>query len=187
MTEKERKRFRNLSLVQNIVICLMYVFLLLSFAVSRAAVEGLFDTIDAQRQGEIDDVVGWGIIMEGIGGVLGGFVVILLGFILIVFTVCLILMWLMFWKANRRISPFSKRRPWGIADQIFKILAGAFWLRGSGEGLAGLFSVESADTVNITATVLSVCISLFYLITGIYLLLMVYRRKEEVAEETEIW
>lgn len=185
MTEKERKRFRNLSLAQNIVICLMYVFLLLSFAVSWAAVEGLFDTIDVRRQGEIDDVVGWGIIMEGIGGVLGGFMVILLGFILIVFTVCLILMWLMFWKASRRTRPFSKRRPWGIADQICKILAGAFWLRGSGKGLAGLFSVESADVMNITATVLSVGLSLFFLITGIYLLLMVCRRKEEIAEETE--
>lgn len=185
MTEKERKRFRNLSLTQNIVICLMYVFLLLSFAVSWAAVEGLFDTINAQRQGEIDDVVGWGIIMEGIGGLLGGFIVILLGFILIVFTVCLILMWLLFWMANRQTRPFSKRRPWGIADQIFKILAGIFWLRGAGEGLAGLFSMESVDVVNITATALSLSISLFFLITGIYLLIMICGRKKETAEETE--
>lgn len=179
MTEKETKRFRNFSLAQNIVICLMYVFLLLSFAVSWAAVEGLFDKIDAQRQGEIDDVVGWGIIMEGIGGVLGGFIVILLGFILIVFTVFLILMWLMFWKAHRQTRPFSKRRPWGIADQICKILAGVFGLRGAGQGLAELFSVESADAVNIIATALSVSISLFFLITGIYLLLMLCRKREE--------
>ena len=185
MTEKERKHFRNLSLAQNIVICQMYVFLLLGFAVSWAAVEGLFDTIDAQRQGEIDDVVGWGIIMEGIGGVLGGVIVVLLGFILIVFTVFLILMWLLFWKANRRTRPFSGRKPWGIADQILKILAGIFSLRVAWEGLAELFSMEQADSVNITTAVLSMSVSLFILITGIYLLLMICRRKEEISEETK--
>lgn len=182
MTEKERKRFRNLSLTQNIVICLIYVFLLLGYGLFRAAVEGLFDTINTQRQGEIDDVVGWGILIEGMGGVLGGLVVVLLGFILIVFTVWLIIMWLMFWKANRRARPFSRRKPWGIADQICKILAGAFWLRGTGQGLASLFHAE-ADAVNITATVLSVCISLFFLITGIYLLVMLCRKRQGDSEE----
>ncbi len=44
MKEKERKRFRNLSLAQNIVICLIYAFMLLSFVMLWAAVEGLFDT-----------------------------------------------------------------------------------------------------------------------------------------------
>lgn len=181
MTEKERKRFRNLSLTQNIVICLIYVFLLLSFVLLWAAVEGLFDTINTQRQGEIDDVVGWGILVEGMGGLLGGFVVVLLGFILIIFTVWLIIMWLMFWKANRRARLFSKRKPWGIADQICKILAGAFWLRGTGRELGALFHAE-ANAVKITATALSVCISLFFLITGIYLLVMLCRKREESAE-----
>lgn len=185
MTEKERRRFRNISLAQNIVICLMYVFVLLVFALSRAAVTGLFDTIDTQRQGEIDDVVGWGIIMEGFAGVLGGFMVILLGFILIVFTVWLILMWLMFWKANRQVRPFSRRKPWGIADQICKILAGAFGLRSAGEGVAALFQVESAEAGNIIPAALSMGISLFFLITGIYLLVLLCRKREEISEGTE--
>lgn len=124
MKEKERKRFRSLSLAQNILLCLVYAFMLLSYAVLWAEVEGLFETIHVQRQGEIDDVTGWGIIVEGFGGVLGGFAIIVLGFLLLVFTVWQILMWFMFWKANRRTRPYSRRKPWGIADQIFKILAG---------------------------------------------------------------
>lgn len=182
MKEKERKRFRNLSLAQNIVICLIYAFMLLSFVMLWAAVEGLFDTIGIQRQGEIDDVVGWGIIVEGFGGVLGGFAVIVLGFLLIVFSVWQILLWLMFWKANRQTRPFSKRKPWGIADQIFKILAAIFGLRVAGEGVAELFYVEPVEAADVIGTALAAGVFLFFLITGIYLLIMLCRKREEIAE-----
>lgn len=180
MKEKERKRFRNLSLIQNILICLMYAFMLLSFVVLRAAVEGTFETIRVQRRGEIDDVVGWGIILEGFGGMLGGFAVILLGFILIVFTVWQVLLWLMFWKATRHTRPFSKRRPWGIADQIFKILAGVFGLRVAGEGLAELIYAEQAEAADAAVAVLSAGASLFFLITGIYLLIVLCRKRDMI-------
>lgn len=183
MTEKERKRFRNLSLAQNILICLEYVFMLLGFVMLQAAVEGLFDTIDAQRQGEIDDVVGWGIIVEGFGGMLGGFAVVVLGALLLAFTVWQLLMWLMFWKANRRTRPFSKRKPWGIADQIFKILAGGFGLRIAGEGLGELFYVETAKAADVVSVGLQTGVALFFLITGIYLLIMLCRKKGEPAQE----
>lgn len=184
MTEKERKRFRNLSLIQNIIICLTYTFMLLSFLMLQAAVEGLFDTIDTQRQGEIDDVVGWGILIEGFGGVLGGFAVIVLGFFLLVFTVWQILMWLMFWKANRRTRPFSRRKPWGIADQVFKILGGGFILRAAGEGLAELFYVETAKAADVIGVSIQAGVSLFFLITGIYLLILLCRKRESPVQET---
>lgn len=183
MKEKERKRFRSLSLAQNILLCLVYAFMLLSYAVLWAEVEGLFETIHVQRQGEIDDVTGWGIIVEGFGGVLGGFAIIVLGFLLLVFTVWQILMWFMFWKANRRTRPFSRRKPWGIADQIFKILAGVFGLRVAGEGLAELFYAEPAKAADIGSMILLAGISLFFLITGIYLLIMLCRRREEASED----
>lgn len=184
MREEERKRFRNLSLAQNIVICLVYAYMLLSFAVLWAAVEGLFTAINTQRQGEIDDVVGWGILAEGFGGVLGGFAVMVLGFVLLVFTVWQILMWLMFWKANRRTRPFSRRRPWGIADQILKILMGVFGLRAAGKGLAELFYVEPSGAADMAGTVLLGGVSLFFLVTGIYLLIAFCRKREETVEGT---
>lgn len=186
MKEKERKRFRSISLAQNIVICLVYAYMLVSFVVLWAAVEGLFDTINTQRQGEIDDVVGWGIIMEGFGGVLGGFAAVVLGFLLLVFTVWQIILWLMFWKANRRTRPFSKRKPWGIADQILKILAAVFGLRVAGEGVAELFYVEPVEAAEIVGTVLAAGIFLFFLITGVYLLIMLCRKRGEAAEGAEI-
>lgn len=185
MREKERKRMRNLSLAQNILICLVYAFLLLGFVVLWAAVEGLFGTINTQRQGEIDDVAGWGIIIEGLGGILGGFAAVVLGFLLLVFTVWQIVMWLMFWKANRRTRPFSRRRPWGIADQILKILAGVFGLRSAGEGLAELFCMETAEAADIIGTVLLAGASLFFLVTGIYLMIMLCRKREEISEGAE--
>ena len=185
MKEKDRKRFRNLSLAQNIVICLIYSYMLVGFVVLWAAVKGLFSTINTQRKGEIDDVVGWGIIMEGFGGVLGGFAVIVLGFLLLVFTVWQIILWLMFWKANRRTRLFSKRKPWGIADQFFKILVAIFGLRAAGEGLAELFNSEAAEAGDIIGTVLAVGVFLFFLITGVYLLIMLCRKREEIAEGEE--
>lgn len=186
MKEKERKRLRNLSLAQNILICLVYAFLLLCFLVLWAGVAGLFSAVSTQRQGEIDDVAGWGIIFESFAGVLGGFAVIVLGFVLLVFTVWQILMWLMFWKANRRTRPFSRRKPWGIADQIFKILAGAFGMRTAGEGLAELFCGERAGTADMTGVVLFAGASLFFLVTGIYLMVMFCRKREEISEDTAV-
>ncbi len=185
MKEKERKRLRNLALAQNILICLFYAFLLLGFLVLRAAVAGLFGDINAYRQGEIDDVVGWGIIFEMFGGMVGGLAVIFLGFLLLVFTVWQILMWLIFWKANCRTRTFSRRKPWGIADQIFKVIAGAFGLRIAGEGLTGLFYAQTAEAAEIIGTVLLAGASLFYVVTGIYLLIMFCRKREEISEGTE--
>lgn len=179
MTEKERKRFRNLSLAQNILICLMYAFLLLCFAALWAAVEGVFQRIDIQRQGEIDDVVGWGILLEGFGGALGGFAVVILGFLLLLFTAWQGLLWLMFWKANRRTRPFSRRKPWGIADQILKIPAGIWGLRVAVEGLWELFSAESASGLpDVVGAVLMAGTALFFLITAIYLLILLCRKRE---------
>lgn len=179
MTEKERRRFRNLSLAQNILICLMYLFMLFCFAALWAAVEGVFQRIDIQRQGEIDDVVGWGILLEGFGGALGGFAVVILGFLLLVFTVWQGLLWLIFWKANRRTRPFSRRKPWGIADQILKILAGIWGLRVAVEGLSELFLAESeADAADAAGAALTAGVSLFFLITAVYLLILLCRKRE---------
>lgn len=184
MTEKEGKLFRNLSLVQNIMICLNYVLMLLGFVVLQAALEGVFDDIAARRQGEIDDVVGWGIIWESFGGFIGGLALIVMGFVLFVFTVWQILMWLMFWKANRRTRPVSKRKPWGIADQICKILWGVFGLRIAGEGVAELFYVETVKAADVIGAGMQTGVSLFFLITGIYLLILLCRKREAPIQET---
>lgn len=168
--KKNIKLFRNLSLVQNVILSLIYIFMLLIFIVLWAGVEGLFDTIEAQRQGEIDDVLGWAILFEGASGFLGAFALVILGCILIVATIYMIVMWLMFWKANRQTRPFCRRRPWGIADQICKVLLGVLWLQGSAKDFFELVVTEPVEGKAIPATAFQVCVPLFLCISGFSLL-----------------
>lgn len=175
MTEKERKRFRNISLVQNISICLVYTFLLLGFVMVWATAEELFDAYTYITPSE-----GERIILQIFAAI-----AMFLSVLLLVFTIWQVVMWLMFWKATRRTRPFSKRRPWGITDQILKILAGLFGLWVTWEGLTEFFYMKPERTVDIVCVALLGSVSLFILITGIYLLLMLCRRRKELAEETK--
>lgn len=176
------KLFRNLSLVQNIIISLNYIFMLFIFIVLWASVEGLFDTIEAQRQGEIDDVLGWAILFEGASGFLGAFALVILGCILIVATIYMIVMWLMFWKANRQTRPFCRRRPWGIADQICKALLGALWLQGTTKDFFELVVTDPAGGKAIPAAAFQVCIALFLCISGIFLFVRLCAAREKPPE-----
>lgn len=53
--EKEWKWIRNISLIQNIMVSLFYVGLIVTYLLFDAVVKGLFEHIDVQRRGEIDD------------------------------------------------------------------------------------------------------------------------------------
>jgi len=176
------KLFRNLSLVQNMILLLDYIFMLLILIVLRAGVGRLFDTIEAQRQGEIDDVLGWAILFEGMSGLLGAFALAVFGCILVVATIYMIVMWLMFWKANRQTRPFCRRRPWGIADQICKALLGALWLQGAAGDLFEMVITEQAGGMAIPAAAFQVCIALFLCISGIYLFVRLCAAREKPPE-----